>query len=592
MRIAWLRYLALIAATAGPVSGFDRVELDVTVNDSARTISGRVSVDFEPRPVELTELRFRLYANVYRNKRDSSDSGTEVDSVLIDGRDVTSRVTLDGTDFLVTLPGPVGPGVPVSADIRFVTHVPEDPGRLGYNRDQFTLAGWFPMPAPWADTGWVRIEYGENSEPAADLCDMDATIRLADTLQLIAPGIVSVEHGADTQVVRISLHPAQDVPVVIATGYEADETVCGGTTLKILFRPEHAYVLDTVRETACRTLAYMSENILPYPFDEFVVVVGGYGIGGGVELPRMILLGKPGAGLFTRFYPAMVIHEVVHQWFYGMLASDQANEPWLDESVAEFFTVKINRLMTHGRGDLFSQFGFSAGFESSHRTTSYPVQDLVPIDRPADAYGRGEYFAAVYSKGALVMMTLTRLMGAEQERQFWQEYAGRFQFTRPTRADFVSLATEYMPTGDTADVAALISTIAPLDFAIRSVSVTRDETAADSTADSARPEPQYRITVEYTARHPLGFPVDLRLEYQDGTVQDTTVTPTPGRHRLVFHHSNGPACVTIDPEYTYAIDRNLLNNSIQFAGPRGVGPRLFSGVLFLVESLFSLLWGF
>jgi len=182
-------------------------------------------------------------------------------------------------------------------------------------------------------------------------------------------------------------------------------------------------------------------------------------------------------------------------------------------------------------------------------------------------------------------------MGNEKEKQFWQEYAASFQFQRPTRSDFIQMATAYLPTDDTSHTSDLISSVAPLDFAIESITTVRESSPTDSITDSISEEEAYKITVTYTVRQPLSFPVDFRIEYLDGSAIDTILYTTTGRHELVFHHTSRPTCAMIDPLYKYAIDVNYLNNSLQLSGGEGSGPRLFSGVLFLVESLFSVLWG-
>jgi len=593
LRIEWLRYIWLfLVCCCGPVSGFDQIDLDVTLDHSSRTIAGVVQITFNSDKVESDSYRFRLYPNRLRDN-ETDGRPIKIDSVFIDSHDVTETIVIDETDLLIKEPDRLHALRSLSRNIEiyFATHLPEKRGRCGYWDGQYTLEAWFPMPAPWTDGTWLRVDYGRNAEPVADHYDIDVTLRLPDSLQVIAPGVRDSVIDEREKIISIVLHPAQDVPVVIATGYEQHETECDGTTIKTFIRPEYAFASDTLTEVACRTITYMSDNVLPYPFDELVLVIGGFTVGGGLEMPRMVLLSPPENALYTRVHQTTMIHEVVHQWFFGIVASDQAREPWLDEAVTEYFTEKINRWMVVDRADFFSHFGFVLNQASVHRAVSRSVNDLLPIDLPADYYRRTDYFRAVYGKGTLIMKTLTALMGSEKEKQFWQEYAARFRFQRPTRSDFIQMATAYLPTDDTSHTSDLISSVAPLDFAIESITTVRESSPTDSITDSISEEEAYKITVTYTVRQPLSFPVDFRIEYLDGSAIDTILYTTTGRHELVFHHTSRPTCAMIDPLYKYAIDVNYLNNSLQLSGGEGSGPRLFSGVLFLVESLFSVLWG-
>jgi len=574
------------------VSGFDQIDLDVVLNDSARTVVGVVSVTFDSDKIDSDTYHFRLYPNRLCDN-ETEDCSITVDSVFLDSHDVTESIVIDGTDLLVMTPDRLRTSHSRSRNIEiyFVTHLPEQRGRFGYWNGQYTLEAWFPMPAPWSDGAWLNVNYSENAEPVADHYDINVSLRLPDSLQVIAPGKKDSIVDKREKIISIILHPAQDVPVVIATGYEQHETDCNGTMIRTFFRSECAFASDTLTDVACRTISYMSDNVLPYPFEKIVLVIGGLSVGGGLELPRMVLLSSPESGLFTRVHQTTMVHEVVHQWFFGIVASDQAGEPWLDEAITEYFTEKINRWMVVDRADFFSHFGFVLNQVSVHRAVSRSINDLLPIDLPAQDYRRADYFRTVYGKGTLIMKTLTALMGSEKEKQFWQEYADSFRFRRPTRSDFVQLATAYLPTDDTSHTSDLISTITPLDFAIESITTVRENSPSDSITDSISGKEAYKITVMYTARQPLPFPVDFRIEYLDGSAFDTILYPTAGRHELILHHVARPTCAMIDAWYKYAIDGNYLNNSLQLSGGEGSGPRLFSGVLFLVESLFSMLWG-
>jgi hypothetical protein len=582
----------LLSLTGSP-GAFERIEVEATLDHEARTISGLAQLPLESPEKRLHGYHLTLFPAFLCERSDTADCGIRIDSVFVGAQDISEAARVNGTD--VEISSAALSNAPVtnagSLSVYFTTFIPETRGRFGFHNGQFTLHAWFPMPAPRSDSGWVVIEYEDNAEFVSEHYDIRLTLHVSDSLQIIAPGVVETTREDGDQTVIVSLTPAQDVPLVIGTGYQLDEVDCQGIALKTYCRPESMFAVETLRETACRTLSFMSAHVSSYPFDELVLVIGGMSGLGGLELPRMVLLSDPADALATRVNQTIMIHEVVHQWFYGLLASNQADEPWLDESITEYFTERINRHIADGRGDIFSHYGVVISERTLARLSSHRIADMLPVDRPSGEYTRGGYARAVYAKGTLVIMTLMGIMGDENVARFWPEYVSRFRYSRPTRSDFIQLATEYAPTDDTAKVAALISTVTPPDFALESVRTRIEESEADTLSDSTPAAESFEITVVYTAKHPPGFPVDFRMEFQDGTVLDTLVNPHSGRHELMFHHTARPVCASIDPDYRYAIDINFLNNSLQYTGGEGSGPRLFSGVLFLVESLFSTLWG-
>ena len=220
-----------------------------------------------------------------------------------------------------------------------------------------------------------------------------------------------------------------------------------------------------------------------------------------------------------------------------------------------------------------------------------PVRS-VPINRPSSSYTRPDYYGTIYNKGSLVIKTLTGLMGVENERKFWQEYAGRYSYTRVGPTDFYELADDYLPAMEGADARSIIGMTVPLDFEMMGFRFDRVTESDSAVADSSEvQETKYRNVITYAALHPIGTPVLLRLDFKDGTTMDTVVNPLAGQNELTIMHASSVSGAVIDPEYVYAVDVNWLNNSLKPGAGKAGSVRLFSGATFLVELLFGALWG-
>jgi hypothetical protein len=593
LRTKWHRLLtglSLLLPLAS-AAGFDAIEVRATLDTVAHTMTGTVEVTFADLPDNLTGLRFRLYPNRLCEDTTVDLCGILVDSATINGANATPGIQADKTDLWVPMPNGETVGDTVNCRLYFVTHVIEHWGRFGYFNGQFTLEAWFPYPAPLRDTGWLAIDYGTYAEPSGEHYDINGLITLPADWQVIAPGIRQIDSTAGQKQLVIELHPAQGIPMIIAHDFELDQRDFNGVDVKTYYRSAAAFALDTIRNSAIKAMAYMSEHIMPYPFDELILVIGGLNVSGGLELPRMVIASAPERGLIGRMHQLTMIHEVIHQWFYGIVATDQALQPWMDESITEYFTTRVNRSIAGKRADLGDLFGLTMSYDGMHRALGHDVLDVFPIDRPANYYPTPGYFASIYNKGTLVLETLGKVMGEENEWHFWQTYTERYKFRSPTRADFVRTAAEFMPGVDTTTVSSLISINDPVDYAIRGVS-TETLGGPENSNDSASLPKGYNVTVHYLAKHPPPFPVGLRLECIDGSQLDTLFVARNGVDSVVFHTLSLPLSAEIDPGGTFAIDENLLNNSLRFSGVEGAGPRILSGATFLVESLISTLWGF
>jgi hypothetical protein len=74
----------------------------------------------------------------------------------------------------------------------------------------------------------------------------------------------------------------------------------------------------------------MEPLVGPYPYETYDLAqtAGGYGM----EAPGLIWIPS---GVASSNISYLVAHETAHQWFYGIVGSDQANEPFADEAITD-----------------------------------------------------------------------------------------------------------------------------------------------------------------------------------------------------------------------------------------------------------------
>jgi aminopeptidase N len=158
----------------------------------------------------------------------------------------------------------------------------------------------------------------------------------------------------------------------------------------------------------------------PYPYPRLTIVdVPEAGAGaGGMEYPTLITAGTLDLGLpeFTtgweRTLELVVIHEAGHQWFMGLLASNEAEEPWLDEGFTDYATVRlVEQVYGPGRSAV-DLGGLRAGYLDMRRM-EYLSDPSVPMYGRAWDFGGMQYGIASYSKPALGLLTLEGVLGEE-----------------------------------------------------------------------------------------------------------------------------------------------------------------------------------
>ncbi len=91
---------------------------------------------------------------------------------------------------------------------------------------------------------------------------------------------------------------------------------------------------DRLQKWTVAALERFSQRVGPYPYADLAVAE--VPTGPSMESPGMIWITQSAVPRGTVKY--LTVHEMAHQWFYGVVGNDQASEPFADEAMAEFLT--------------------------------------------------------------------------------------------------------------------------------------------------------------------------------------------------------------------------------------------------------------
>lgn len=265
---------------------------------------------------------------------------------------------LTGERLTVALPTPLEPGCALTVRLDFRLDAPligEDVGRyrgyFGYSPRQLNLGHWLPTVAPRIAGEWVtHPPAGVGEQVVLDVADWDVTLNVnsaPETLVIAAPGEQS-RPGEHTW--RFVLPAARDFTLSLSDAYQvgSQQTVSGVLVEVYSFaddrtatRPGRQRLASSAAhalETAARSLEMYSDLYGAYPYERLVVVQADFP--DGMEFSGLVFVG---GSWFMRYRgdPAdyltlITVHEIAHQWWYGLVGSDQALAPWLDEALATY----------------------------------------------------------------------------------------------------------------------------------------------------------------------------------------------------------------------------------------------------------------
>ena len=415
-----------------------RYSLDVNVALDPRmeqaTIDGQARIRFtNPLTTPLRDIELMLWPNDPQYRAEMWAGPALVDGAFVD------PVPLLG-DLALSLPlaKPLAPGamVDISLPFHIETSGPiggEAPQRFGITEGVLVAPTFYPLLPRLIDGTWQV----EPAPPGGDTTNSetalyDLIIRAPGDLALAVSGIEveRTENPDGTQTVHVVTGPMRDVAFALGS-LETAAVQVAQVELRAWYLPEHADSAQEMLEAAQVQYEALTDRVGPYPYPQ-LDLVDAPGAFGGIEYPGLVFIGTLGGTNVIE----PTVHEVAHQWFYGLIGDDQLHEPWLDEAAATYAEVLYYEAA--GRS------GRATGMLSDLRAwlRSHPDPSL-PIGLGVGEYAdQGEYALFVYVKGALFFDALRRELGDSAFTEFLHRYYQTFRYRVADGAAFQDVAQD------------------------------------------------------------------------------------------------------------------------------------------------------
>ncbi len=597
MRRIILATLLLWGITAPALFPLDTLRIDATLDTVFHQVTGSVAYKIPVEPAAGT-IEFQLFPNVYssdstpymrrspfalQNKMGDSQYGKmTIDSVFFNGLNVSANFKVEYTRGTVALPQ----GLKVAGGdlkIFFKTAIPSQGDRLTYRGKEYLLDGWYPSPARLLpDKSWYNPYYGGFSELVGDYFHFDVSLKLPTGYVVAAAAPPALDSLAESgQIVKFFFGPAHDFPLVVSPFLKTDSLDCGKTRLRLFYHSNEVAALGEIRDVALKTLEYMNNKVGPYQYEYLNVALIDFSMAGGIELPGLVILHSGTANLvFGRMFRAVIVHEIVHQWFYGMIGSDQVESPWMDEAVSEFFTSEVLEEYWGGESNMLDFAGFKLSDRNLRRFAAHFGGDGIKIAQPSYQFLNDlDYFSGNYSRGGLAIETVDNLMGDSLSGKFWREYYRRYLFQHPSEKDFLNLIGEIAGARLTELLREILHGDYNYDISLTNL---RNERLDSLTV---------RIELICRKTGGLAFPIDYWVFLSNGDTLRGIWDGTIGAEAIEIISDSFATGAVLDPEQKFAVDRDWLNNSLLLSGSSRPAMRLASGLLFLLESVLSAVAG-
>ncbi len=392
------------------------------------------------------------------------------------------------------LPKPLLPNEAITITTPFRVKLPDYFSRSGYKNSQFIITQWYPKPAVYDNYGWHPMPYLDMGEFYSEFGYFNVNITVPANYVIGASGMLQNKEELENYKTIGILNNTIIKSAILANDSSDYEKLIsklrlykplGTKTKKTLnFKaenvhdfawfadPEFIVQFDSVKLYTKKNvdlfsyyhkqsigkwmmsnqylkdaINHYSINVGEYPYGIASVVEGPLNSGsGGMEYPMVTMITQPDAT--AEGLDATITHEVGHNWFYGILASNERIHAWMDEGMNTFFQFRYEAKKYHSNSILPKtpeklKLIPVADFEKIVYKTLTQMKANHEIDKPTDEFKLGyDYGSSVYLKAAMWMYKLEKEMGKDDFQKGIELYFNRWKFKHPYPDDFRDIMEE------------------------------------------------------------------------------------------------------------------------------------------------------
>ena len=569
-------------------------KIEVRLDDRKHALSAFETITYQNNsPDELGYIYMHLWPNAYKNDQTAlakqlKESGNlkfhwskDIDRGYIDSLDFKvngqSLQVLPDSEHIdickLILPKSLKPGEKIIITTPFHVKLPKGVfSRLGHYGESYQITQWYPKPAVYDATGWHPIPFLNQGEFYSEFGSYDVSITVPKNYVVGATGDLFngeeelkwltqketetksfFEEKKNKKKAKDMRFPASDSITKTLRYFQknvhdfawfADKryhVLKGEVELPVSKRKVTTWAMFTDSEADLweKSIDYVNDAIYyyslwngEYPYDQCTAVDGALTAGGGMEYPNVTIIGGAGNATMLR---DVIVHEVGHNWFYGMLGSNERQHAWMDEGVN---TYNENRYM-HIKNPKDSVKGSLsiAGFplpinmhdldNESLLSTAYVMNARKRLDQavdfPAAEYTEINYGAIVYEKTALLLDYLSAYLGQDVFDRCMHAYFEAWHFKHPQPNDMKAVFENTSGKNLAWFFNTLITTKAQIDY-----SIIKGKHEKDSAQLTLRNKTGSVVPVSISR---LAADSVLETRWIEGFAKDTTIQMNSGQHQ-------------------------------------------------------------
>lgn len=582
----------------------------------------------------LTSFPFHLYMNAFRPESSFSRETAEGGSIRQEEREYPEKrigtiaiasITADGfgdltraqhftapddgnmddhTVMEVPLPHPLEPGETITFHIAFHDKFPESIARNGYKRDFMMGGQWFPKVGVFWHGAWNCHQYHATTEFFSDFGTYNVKLTVPENYTVGTTGVsTGTTRNGGSKTMSFYAEDVHDFAWAASPRFqETTETYLssmGPVRIRVLSLQSHPEAGPRYAAILRQTMAKFEQWYGPYPYKQITVIDPEPGSGmEGMEYPTLVTGGTSWMEpTWSRLLEVTAEHEFGHQYWYGMVATNEFEEAWLDEGINSYTEVKVMESLFGKDNNMLGGRYANMGGRGTQRYEYLLAPDYDPLTRFAYKFRNANSYGGVtYGKTASALLTLEGLIGEETMREALHTYFTKYRFTHPTTDDFLREVEQTAIARHRVEAAGGISPTlrfyfhqsvygtAMLDYAI--------DQAASEPVQWWKPEPKDTKNTEYLSSvivHRKGdfiLPVTVEVKFEDGSSTRLWWDGADRWKKFTFTKRGVKiASAEVDPDHIVLLDKDQFNNSYRVKPDNTAAYKLTTLMLFVEQCL-------
>lgn len=433
--------------------------ITATFDEESKMLHAVQSVDYtNTTDVVIDFVPFHLYANAFRegakNKPVSLSSEAkaypngkdygyiDIQSVCVNGKQIEVKIVGEDANILRVDVGQLYPEDRVKIDMEYDVKIANCKHRLGYGDNTYNFGNFYPIACVYDNGEFMQKPYSYNGDPFfSEMANYNVSLKVDNNFVLASSGKVDEVLDCEGRTnYKISADCIRSFAFVLSKDFKLVSKDINNTTVNYYYFEDENYQKSL--DTSVKSLVTFEKLFGDYPYETLNVCEADF-LHGGMEYPNIVYISNDIVDYSE--YTNVIVHEIAHQWWYGIVGNNEYDEAWLDESLAEMSCLMFYdenpgyNISTSGKKNLLvSNYGmfidvFKAVYGSVNECMTRSLNEYI---------SETEYTYITYVKGNIMMADLQDFVGKKRFEKALKKYFEANKYKIAKADDFIACFVE------------------------------------------------------------------------------------------------------------------------------------------------------